>query len=47
MNRPSDDPSRKIIPVQFLELLHTLKKSEIKNLAHFFGGGGGGLGGMN
>ena len=32
MNRPSDHSSRRIIPVQFWELLHTFKKnSDIKN----------------
>ena len=39
MNKPSDHSSRRIIPVQFWELLHTFKHffSEIKNLKkHFF-----------
>ena len=38
MNRPSDHRSRRIIPVQFWELLHTFKKkSVIKHIKkHFF-----------
>ena len=38
MNRPSDQSSRRIIPVQFLEVLHTFQYffSENKNLKAFF-----------
>ena len=38
MKRPSDDSSRKIIPVQFWEVLHTYKYffSEIKKLKEYF-----------
>ena len=37
MNQPSDDSSRRIFPVQFWDLLHTLQfLSEIKKFNYFF-----------